>query len=95
MTSRGENIGKRVGLDRKACGFSCDLWIDPPNQTWENSAHPVDELVMVLQGKLELEIWGRIFYPETEEEVLIPAKATHPVCDIGVATARLYCGYKK
>ena len=54
MTSRGEKIAKRAGLDWEARGFSCDLWIDPPNQTWENSAHPVDELVMVLQGIVAL-----------------------------------------
>ena len=25
-------------------GFSCDLWVDPPGQVWEDYRHATDEL---------------------------------------------------
>ena len=31
-------------------GFSCELWVDPPGQVWADFVHPVDELVMVVDG---------------------------------------------
>ena len=34
-------------------GFGCDVWTDPPGQTWEDYRHAVDELVMVLEGEVE------------------------------------------
>ncbi len=37
-------------------GFSCDLWVDPPGQTWGNYVHDTDEVVCVEQGRLEFEI---------------------------------------
>ena len=30
-------------------GFSCDVWTDPPGQTWEDYRHPVDEVVMIVE----------------------------------------------
>jgi hypothetical protein len=45
-----------VENDWKSRGFSCGLWTDPPEQVWENYTHDVDELLMILEGELELEI---------------------------------------
>ena len=92
MTSK---VQKRVEKGWKARGFSCDLWIDPPNQSWEDFVHPADELLMIVQGKLELEMQGRAFYPKVEEYVFIPAKVLHSVRNIGGTTARWLYGYKK
>jgi mannose-6-phosphate isomerase-like protein (cupin superfamily) len=60
-----------------------------------NFTHPVDELVMVVEGKLEVEMQGRIFYPEVGEEIIIPAKVNHTVRNIGGTTSKWLCGYKK
>lgn len=85
---------KKVKEDWNSRGFSCDLWTDPPGQVWEDFVHPVDELLMVLEGELELEIQGRTCHPKIEEEVFIPANVLHSVRNIGNTTARWFYGYK-
>ena len=40
----------------RTCGFSCGLWVDPPEKVWEDYVHSTDELLMVLEGELELEM---------------------------------------
>ena len=60
---------KKISAAWERRGFSCDLWQDPPGQTWEDYVHDVDELVMVVAGKLELEILGKIFHPQCGEEI--------------------------
>lgn len=83
-----------VSRDWEARGFSCDLWIDPPGQCWEDFVHSTDELVVVLEGELEFEINGEIYHPGTGEELYIPAGAVHSVRNIGVTTARWLYGYR-
>jgi mannose-6-phosphate isomerase-like protein (cupin superfamily) len=75
-------------------GFSCGLWVDPPGQTWEGYVHATDELLMVLEGELELEMEGRTFRPQAGEEVLIPARVSHSLRNVGETTARWLYGYK-
>jgi len=82
-----------VARDWAARGFSCELWVDPPGQRWEDFVHNTDELVLVLEGELEFEINGEISHPETGEELYIPAGAVHSVRNIGGLTARWLYGY--
>ena len=51
---------QRVAREWRARGFSCDLWVDPPGQVWEDYRHATDELVMLVAGRLELEFDGRV-----------------------------------
>ncbi len=81
--------------DWRARGFSCDVWVDPPGQVWENYVHTVDELVMILEGELELELQGRVIRPSQGEEVYIPARMVHSVRNVGGRTARWLYGYKR
>lgn len=74
-------------------GFSCDLWVDPPGQRWENYVHDVEELVLVVEGSVEFEIDGRVHHPAVGEELLIPARAVHSVRNRGQHTARWLYGY--
>ena len=83
-----------ISKDWKRRGFSCDLWVDPPGQCWEDFIHRTDELVVVLEGELEFEINGELSHPETGEEVYIPAGAVHSVRNIGNTTARWLYGYR-
>lgn len=76
-------------------GFSCGLWVDPPGQVWEDYVHSTDELLMVLEGELELEMEGRVFRPAVGEEVFIPAHARHSVRNVGGMTARWLYGYRQ
>jgi mannose-6-phosphate isomerase-like protein (cupin superfamily) len=85
----------QVEQDWASRGFNCGLWTDPPGQVWEDYTHDVDELLMVLEGELELELQGRTWRPRIGEEVLIPARAHHSVRNIGQVTARWLYGYKR
>jgi mannose-6-phosphate isomerase-like protein (cupin superfamily) len=86
---------KKVAADWAKKGFSCELWIDSPGQRWEDFTHATDELVVVLEGKMEFEIAGRVCHPEIGEELLIPAGALHSARNIGKSTTRWLYGYKR
>ena len=73
--------------------YSFGIWVDPPGQCWEDYTHAVDELFMVVEGKLELEIKGKVSFPEIGEEVIIPAGVVHSVRNISGITARWLYGY--
>jgi mannose-6-phosphate isomerase-like protein (cupin superfamily) len=86
---------EQVKCDWASRGFSCDLWIDPPGQRWDDFTHPTDELVIVLEGKMEFEIASQVCHPDMGEELLIPAGAVHSARNIGATTARWLYGYKR
>jgi len=67
----------------------------PQGQVWENFVRRSDELVMVAEGKLELELEGGKFCPELGEEVYIPKNMVHSVRNNGGTTSRWLYGYKK
>ena len=79
----------------QARGFNCGLWVDPPGQVWEDYVHSVDELVMVIEGELELEMQGHAFRPRVGEEILIPADVSHSVRNVGETSAKWLYGYKE
>ena len=79
----------------QARGFSCGLWVDAPGQQWNDFVHSTDELLMLVEGDLELEMHGRTFRPHPGEEVLIPARVSHSVRNVGNTTAKWLYGYKR
>lgn len=94
MRSEKEVDRTQVGKNWKSRGFNCDLWVDPPGQVWEDYVHSTDELLMLMEGKLELEMQGKTLHPAIGEEVLIPAHTSHSVRNTGGTTARWLYGYK-
>jgi quercetin dioxygenase-like cupin family protein len=76
-------------------GFSFDAWTDPPGQEWKDYVHATDELLIVLEGELELEMMGRVFRPRVGEEVFIPADMIHTVRNVGSSPARWLYGYRR
>lgn len=88
---------KRAEIENawRARGFSCALWVDPPGRVWEGFVHATDELVMPVEGAIELEFLDQTVQPQIGEEVLIPAGAMHTVRNIGGSTARWLYGYKE
>lgn len=76
-------------------GFSCAIWVDPPGQVWEDFVHTSDELVMLIEGEIELTFCGNTVRPKAGEEVLIPAGQRHTVRNIGVTMNRWYYGYRQ
>jgi len=83
-----------VSKDWRARGFTCNLWVDPPGQVWADFVHDTDELVMLVEGAIEMEFGGCVLRPAISEEVLIPARTSHTVRNIGGVTARWLYGYK-
>ena len=75
-------------------GFSCDLWTDQPGQVWEDYRHAVDELIYVLEGLLELEVYGKKVTLGPGEEAFIPNGANHSVRNVGGTAARWLYGYQ-
>lgn len=63
----------RTQIERewRARGFSCGLWTDPPGQEWNDFVHGMDELLMVVEGELELKMQGRTLKPKPGEDILI------------------------
>jgi len=85
---------EQIRLDWGERGFSCDLWIDPQGQRWEDYVHSTDELVMVVEGTVEFEISGQVHRPDPGEELFIPAGARHSVRNRGQSQARWLYGYR-
>lgn len=85
---------KKLAGDWSSRGFSCELWVDPPGQRWEDFRHATDEVVTVLEGEMEFEVEGEVTHPARGEELLIPADAVHSARNIGKTTARWLFGYK-
>ena len=50
----------RKGASRKvaALGFGCDVWTDPPGHVWADFVHDVDEIVMLIEGEIEVSFGG-------------------------------------
>ncbi len=86
---------KEVSKNWAERGFSCDTWVNEPGQKWENFVHPTDELVIVLDDKMEFKVEGKIIHPNIGEELFIPANAIHSARNIGKITARWLYGYSK
>jgi ethanolamine utilization protein EutQ (cupin superfamily) len=76
-------------------GFSFGVWIDPPGQVRPDFVHATNELVMLMEGRLELSFNGATMRPERGQEILIPAGASHTVVDIGTTTNRWLYGYRR
>lgn len=75
-------------------GFTCELWVDPPETIWEDFVHDTDELVMLLDGQVTIEIAGRILRLEVGQEVMLPAGVRHTVRNVGGTSARWLYGYR-
>ena len=76
-------------------GFTCELWIDPPNQVWHDFVHDVDELVLLLEGSCQIELNGQTIRMNASDELTIPAGTRHTVRNCGDGPARWLHGYPK
>ena len=76
-------------------GYSFGVFKDPPGQVWADFVHRTDELVILVEGEIEIEIEGKSEQPPIGKEVFIPAKAIHTVRNIGATNNVWYYGYKQ
>ena len=75
-------------------GYSFGVFKDPPGQVWADFVHRTDELVVLVDGEIEIKIEGESQQPQIGEEVLIPANAVHTVRNIGRTNNVWYYGYR-
>ncbi len=82
-----------VAADWRARGYSCGTFVDPPGRCWEDFVHDCNELVAVVEGRLEMEIKGNAVIMEPGDEVFIPKGALHSVRNIHPGTSVWLYGY--
>ena len=85
--------GDAVAADWRARGFSCHAFNDPPGQTWNDFVHDTDELVTVVQGRLELIVEAERFVVEAGDEAFIPRGARHSVRNLAAGPTQWLFGY--
>ncbi len=82
-----------VAADWRARGYSCGTFVDPPGRRWEDVAHHCNELVTVIEGRLEMDVAGETVTVEPGDEVFIPKGALHSVRNVHHATSVWLYGY--
>jgi mannose-6-phosphate isomerase-like protein (cupin superfamily) len=91
-----DSVDRRaVAQDWRERGFSCDLWVDPPGQRWEGFVHSTDELVVLMEGELEVGVGEESARVAVGDEWFIPEGAVHSVRNVGKSTARWLYGYQR
>ena len=82
-----------VAADWQARGFTCATFVDPPGRCWEDFVHDCNELVTVVDGRLEMEVAGATMTVSPGDEVLIPKGARHSVRNVHDGTSVWLYGY--
>jgi mannose-6-phosphate isomerase-like protein (cupin superfamily) len=84
---------EQIKKDLNSRDYSFGIFKDPPGQVWADFVHKTDELVVLVEGQIEIE--GKSQQPPIGKEIFIPAKAKHTVRNVGKTINAWYFGYKK
>ncbi len=84
---------RAVAQDWRVRGYSCEVFVDPPGREWNDFVHSVNELVTVVEGRLEMTVGDAQVIVEPGDEVFIPRRAPHSVKNVHAATTRWLYGY--
>ena len=82
-----------VRSDWRARGYDCHRFTDPPGQTWNNFVHDTNEVVTVVEGRLEMTVGDQVMIAEPGDEVFIPRGVVHSVRNVHTTTTRWLFGY--
>ncbi|MBT3334417.1 MAG: cupin domain-containing protein [Rhodospirillaceae bacterium] len=82
-----------VAADWRGRGYSCNLFVDPPGQQWLDFTHATNELVTVVEGRLEMVVGDTRVEMGPGDEIFIPARALHSVINIHDGVSRWLFGY--
>mgnify|MGYP000568842790 CR=1 FL=1 len=74
-------------------GYSCHNFTDPPGHEWNNFVHSTNELLTVVEGRLELTLDGEKMDVGPGDEVFIPRDILHSVKNVHGGTSRWLFGY--
>ena len=75
-------------------GYTFEYWIDPPGQLWRDFVHDAEEIVILVEGEIEIEFDGKCLRPAVGHEIVIPARTRHTVRNSGDAPNRWCFGYR-
>ena len=84
---------EQIKKDWESRGYSFGIFKDAPGQVWAGFAHKTDELVVLAEGKIEIEVKSQ--QPPGGQEVFIPANTMHTVRNVGKTHNLWYYVYKK
>ena len=84
-----------IKQDWNSRGYSFGVFRYPPGQVWADFVHRPTELLVLVEGEIEVEIEGKSQRPQIGEEVYIPANAVHTVRNVGQRNNVWYYGYEK
>ncbi len=82
-----------VARDWQQRGFDCRLFVDRPGQEWNDFVHGTDELVTVMEGRLECTVGEQRVQLHEGDELYIPRNTRHSVKNIHTTTTRWLFGY--
>ncbi len=82
-----------VARDWRARGYDCRPFADPPGREWNDFRHAANELVTVVEGRLQLTVGGETLMCDAGDEVFIPKGAVHSVRNVAAAATRWLYGY--
>jgi len=75
-------------------GYSCQLWVDPPEQIWHDFQHENDLLLLLLEGEIQIELPDRTIVLAAGDEIDVPAHTRFTLRHIGNQPARWLHGYR-
>ena len=76
-------------------GFSCEVWIEPPDHVCHDFQHDVDLMILLLEGEIQVELPGRTIRLSIGDELIIPAHTRHTVRNRVAQPARWLHGYRR
>lgn len=85
--------GAAVAADWRLRGYSCGLFTDPPGRVWKDFVHATNELVTVVEGRLEMTVGDQTVIAGPGDEVFIPRGIVHSVHNIHHGTTNWLYGY--
>lgn len=84
---------EKVASDWQQRGFSCGTFEDPPGRAWRNFTHDSNELITVVEGRLQLTLEGTDMVLEPGDEAFIPRNCLHSVVNIAPTRTVWLYGY--
>lgn len=75
-------------------GFTANTQVDPPGKTWPMHQHPVDEIVELNQGVINMKIGAKKQRLKAGAEVIVPRRTPHNIRNPGRTRARYFYGFR-
>jgi len=82
-----------VARDWRGRGYRCQPFADPPGREWNDFRHATNELVTVVEGRLQLTVGDATVVCGAGDEVFIPRGTMHSVKNVAAHTTRWLYGY--